>query len=244
MMMRAHWLMAWGLIGATGVASPALASDHLDGPAASGDPAADITDLFAWVSADGAKTYFVLNVAPVAAASATDSSPASKFSDTVQYVFHVTSQASYGASVATSLNIICTFTAAQIISCWAGTEYVHGDASTSAGLSSSSGKLRVFAGPRDDPSFFNLDGFRTAANTVTAAESSVSFDSNGCPTLDPSTASLVRTQLSTDPASDGGPAKDFFLGLNVLSLVLELDTSVVNAGGPIVGVWASTNRAL
>ena len=52
-------------------------------------------------------------------------------------------------------------------SCWLGTdEYVTGDASAITGLTSADGKLKVFAGLRADPFFFNLDGFHHAEATV------------------------------------------------------------------------------
>jgi hypothetical protein len=240
--MRNQWLSLPAALAVIGLTPVALAADHADGTVAAMDPAADITDLYAWVSPDGAKTYLVMDVFPFAHATATDAGPVSKFSNTVQYVFHTTSQATYLAA-ATPLNVICTFDAAQAISCWAGAEYVHGDPSNTSGLVNSSGKLRVFAGLRDDPFFFNLAGFSATAAAVRAAKGSLTFDVNGCPLLNQTTSQSLVTLLSTDPSSDGGPAKDLFLGLNLLAIVVEVDTTVLTAGGPVVGVWASTNRA-
>src|ERR1700687_2651778 len=128
-----------------------MGADHLDGPAATADPTADITDLFAWMSSDAQTVYIILNVAPLATAS-------TRFSTAVQYVVHTTSRATFGAASSSSLNIICNFGADQLINCWAGNEFARGDASVANGISSGSGKLRVFAGIRDDPFFFNLDG--------------------------------------------------------------------------------------
>ncbi|HEY3593709.1 MAG TPA: DUF4331 family protein [Polyangiaceae bacterium] len=240
--MRNHWLTLTATIGVAGFTSTAIAADHADGPAASMDPAADITDVYSWVSADGAKTYLVMDVFPFAVASA-DAAASAKFSNAVQYVFHTVSQAAYGAATSTALNVICTFDAAQTISCWAGSEYLHGNASAVAGLSSASAKMRVFAGLRDDPFFFNLAGFAAAEATVIGAKSGLTFDAAGCPILDGPTSALLVRELSTNPATDGGPAQDFVGGANVLSIVIELDTTVLTAGGPIMSVWASTNRA-
>ena len=44
----------------------ALAADHQDGPAATADPAADITDIFAWMSSDASKVNLVMDVFPFA----------------------------------------------------------------------------------------------------------------------------------------------------------------------------------
>ena len=113
----------------------------------------------------------------------------------------------------------------------------------SSPLASSSGKLRVFAGLRDDPFFFNFAGFNAAVTTVKAVKNSLTFDAHGCPALSAGQVSTLGRQLSTNPATDGGAAVNGLAGANVLALAIEIDTSLLTAGGPIVGVWASTNRA-
>jgi len=47
------------------------------------------------------------------------------------------------------------------------------------------------------------------------------------------------TQLMTAP--DGGPPQDHFLGANLLAIVVQLDKSILTAGGPLVSVWAATH---
>lgn len=212
----------------------ARAADHLDGPAVTADPAADITDLFAWMSSDASKVNLVMDVQPLADTN-------SKFSDAVQYVFHTTSQGAFGAAAAQSTNLICTFAASQTIQCWLGNqEYVTGDASNPAGISSADGKLKVFAGLRQDPFFFNLDGFHAATAAVQAAAANLTFDAAGCPQLDATTSSALVGLLSTNP-DDGGAAQDFFAGKNVLAISVQVDKSLLTGGGSFVSVWASTN---
>ena len=36
--------------------------------------------------------------------------------------------------------------------------------------------------------------------------------------------------------------KDDFLGFNAFAIVVQVDKTLVTRGGPIVSVWASTNR--
>lgn len=220
----------------------ALAADHTDGPAASADPSADITDLFAWTSADGKSLNLVMDVFPAA-------TTASKFSNTVQYVFHTTSHPAFGMAAGGSEDIICTFDAAQNVSCWAGSEYLSGNANVASGLASGDGKLLVYTGLRDDPFFFNLDGFKHAAADVKATAAAGGLpapDAAGCYNLgNPGTSGTIASVIVKDltHASDGtSAAVDHFSKLNVLALVLQVDLSVVNKGGPVVGVWASTNR--
>jgi Domain of unknown function (DUF4331) len=136
--------------------------------------------------------------------------------------------------------IMCTFSADQTIQCWAGDEYVTGDASGEKGLSSESGALKVFAGPRNDPFFFNLTGFNTAVQTVKDVAGDLDFDKNGCPALNAEQSALLVGQLQS---TDDGPATDTFAGANTLALVVQVDKGLVSGGGPILGVWGSTNAA-
>jgi len=213
----------------------ALAADHLDGPGASKDPLADITDVYAWTESD--KLLLVLNVAPLATVD-------SKFSDAVQYALHLESSSEFGKP-GTKTDIICTFDADQKISCWVGaatSPNVTGDASKTDGIKSASGDVRVFAGLRSDPFFFNLEGFNDTVATVKTVAAGLTFDTSGCPVIDGATsAAVVGLLQGTNNGQD--PAEDFFGALNVMSIVLEIDEKLVNGGGPILAVWGSTHKA-
>jgi hypothetical protein len=208
------------------------AADHKDGPAVTADPAADITDTYGWMSTDKSKVTLVMDVYPNAPSG-------TKFSDQVLYVFHVNSMPAYGGTQ-TETKIICGFNTAQTITCWVGSnEMVTGDASATAGITSSSGKTKVFAGLRDDPFFFNLTGFKATAAAVAAAAPSLTFDATACPQLDAPTATALVTQLGQGTA--GAAAANDFAGQNVQSIVIEVSTSLLTPGGQVLGVWASTN---
>lgn len=209
-----------------------LAADHLDSPAATSDPTADIADVFAWTNEQADKLNLVMTVNPFA-------SESSQFGSAVQYVFHVNSAASYGAEQTETL-VICQFYEVNGFECWAGDEYLSGNPSDRAGITSQSGGLRAYAGLTDDPFFFEFRGFSATVAAVTAAAPSLNFDEAGCPQLDGATASTLVQQLQSGP--DGEAASDTFAGSNVLTLAIEIDSNLVNAGGPIVGVWASTHR--
>ncbi|MEO5730156.1 MAG: DUF4331 family protein [Byssovorax sp.] len=234
-MKRMTWLKGALALTVFSAASWAIAADHLDAPVVSADPLADITDLYTWTEAGN--VIFALNVSPLAAKDA-------KFSDKVQYVIHTESAATFG-SAGEKVDIICTFDAAQKISCWVGDQdYVTGDASATTGLTSTSKGIKVFAGPRDDPFFFNLDGFKDTVTTVKAVAGTLKFDAANCPTVDATTSKVLTDKLSTDPLSMpvGGAAKDFFAGKNVLSIVISVDKKLITDGGAIVSAWASTNK--
>jgi hypothetical protein len=234
-MKKMTWLKGALALTVLSAASWAIAADHLDAPAVNMDPLADITDLYTWT--ETTNVVFALNVAPLAAKDA-------KFSDKVQYVIHTESAPMFG-SAGEKVDIICTFDAAQKISCWVGDQdYVTGDASATTGLTSTSKSIKVFAGLRDDPFFFNLDGFKDTVATVKTVAGMLSFDAANCPTVDAATSGLLLKKLSTDPLSMpvGGVAKDFFAGKNVLSIVIAVDKKLLTDGGAIVSAWASTNK--
>jgi hypothetical protein len=238
-------LMTWkvlALLGATAtVASglaltrPALSADHRDAPKTKAEPSADINDVFTWM--DGSNFVMAMTVFPFADKTA-------KFSDSTQYIFHTTSGGAFGEDKSTA-DVICTFDAAQVASCWVGADdYVTGDANKEAGLVSASGKTKVFAGLRADPFFFNLSGFVDAVAAVDKAKPSLTEFTAGCPTLDSATATALQGALKEVPTSTNSARTnpDDFAAASGLALVVSVDKSLVTKGGSTVSVWASTNR--
>ena len=237
-----RWLWR-GVVGAAVTAGVAVigvpsgdAADHRDAPGVTADPASDINDVYAWTTMDAGKLNLVMTVSPFA-------DGMSAFSDAVQYVFHLNSSAAYGMP-ATEATIVCEFAANQAISCWAGSgdaaAYITGDASDVAGIADADGKIKVFAGLRNDPFFFNLNGFKHAVETVVSVAGGLTFDPNGCPAVDSGTSAVLVGMLQHD--TDGmTAATDTFKGAETLAIVVQVDKALVTAGGPIVGVWASTH---
>jgi hypothetical protein len=132
------------------------AADHLDGPGATKDPAADITDVYAFTSPETTgHVVLVMNVFPLATSAA-------KFSDKVEYNFRIreitgTSPVTLGA---TALDVKCTADAAGAkVTCTAP-----GGLSKTVDVGMTTGAttddIRVFAGLRSDPFFFDLDAFK------------------------------------------------------------------------------------
>jgi hypothetical protein len=217
------------------------AADHEDSPSVLADPSTDFGDVLAWMSPDAEKLNLLGSVVRRATS-------ASRFSDAAQYVFHTTSRGAFDDSASQEVNVICQFdgTTQQTVSCWAGDDsYVTGDASDPDGLVSDDGRLRVFAGLRNDAFFFNSSGFNATRAAVRMAAPSLTFDAAGCPAVDSATSSaLVDLLQSSVPAGGGdpGPAVDAFANANILVLALQVDKSIVTRNGPIVAVWGSTNR--
>ncbi len=214
------------------------AADHRDGAGVRADPAADINDVFAWMAPDAQRVYLAMTVFPFAA-------PGARFSDSAQYLFRTASGPAFGQASAGEVVLACTFDSAeqQHLTCRVGdTEtMVSGDASQPAGLTSSDGRLRVFAGLRSDPFFFNLNGFSRTAEIVVGAAGGLTFDAAGCPALDAATSQVLVTQLQTEP--DGTAATDEFAGANTLAIVAAVDKSLLTRNGAILSVWGGTYRA-
>jgi Domain of unknown function (DUF4331) len=224
------------------------AADHLDSANVSmpNNAMADINDVYAWNTSDAAKVNLALTVSPNAGSTAT-------FGPAVQYVLHVTQHAAFG-DAGTESKVICTFTNNMAGQCWVvdkdgeTVDYVSGDFSAIAGKASTSGKVRVFAGRRSDPFFFNLGGFLNAKQRVNDAVIATTFNGNGCPELTAASTlpADLRTDLSTAPGSAVGPcaagALDCFATFNTMAIVVQVDKELlVQAPNTNISVWASTH---
>jgi hypothetical protein len=232
------WLAA--LLAITAVPLTALAADHLDFPGAAEDPTADITDLYAWTDEGASHVRLALAVAPFA-------TEETRFSTATQYVIHVGNGAAFGATTE-ERRIVCQPYTETALECWVigaddeVLDYVAGDASAEAGITSPSGDVRLFAGPRNDPFYFNLTGFNETREIVLGAASSLTFDAAGCPAIDAETSSALVSQLQH--GADGAAATDSFAGAAVLAIVLEIDaTLLTRPGNDVLAIWASTHRS-
>jgi hypothetical protein len=225
------------LLAVTVIPALVLAADHGDSPAAMIEPSADITDLYAWMSADATKLNLVMGVYSDAGQDAT-------FSDVVTYVFTVTSWEGYGAEADPDLTrVVCKFLDDGVkVECWLGDEYAVGDPSAPEGIVSDNGGLRVFAGRRDDPFFLEYTGFNNTVNAAVdaVATGAVTEFNRTCPVLTPEQATGLQGLLTS--GDDGAPASNTFAGQSVLALVVQVDKALVNSGGPVLGVSASTHQ--
>ncbi|MEO0325896.1 MAG: DUF4331 family protein [Myxococcota bacterium] len=234
----------WTLMALAACLAPAMvqAADHLDYPGASGDPTTDITDVFAWTDTAASNVNLVMNVAPFA----TDGSA---FGTAAQYVFHVGNTDAFGGAT-DERTVLCQFWSATGIECWVqGADgsvlaYVEGNPSDPAGITSDDGGVRVFAGARNDPFFFEFNGFNNTRAAVLDAAGALTFDDAGCPALDEAT-SMALVGLLTSDDTMGAPVSDDFAGSNVLSLVLQIDRDLLTRdGNDVLAIWGSTNRGL
>jgi hypothetical protein len=246
--MRKYWLAASCMLAATIAAPPAQATDHRDGSSTTNSPEGDINDVFAWMSPDANTVHLVMTTVP----NAGKSGQPSRFSNTIKYVFNVNSRPNdadpifSGAAAArgrSNIQLIATFddSTPQRIRFWVIStstgrtlEYFTGDASSTAGLRSEDGRVRVFAGLRDDPTFFNQGGLNNALTYIGQVSGSLTPDNAGCTALNQTQQQEVASRLTT-----GGNS---FAGFNALAIVVSIDKTLLNQTGPILAVWGSTHR--
>jgi tetratricopeptide (TPR) repeat protein len=203
------------------------ASDHLDTPAVINDPAADIGDLYAWISPTGSHVNLVMTIV------------GKRFSDRLQYVFHIDSGEKFGKTRKTS-RIVCHFTDQNIVECWVdNADYAKGTADSPQGLTSQNKKLQVFAGLRDDPFFNNVRGTRAALNTaLSALKNGTSKDLAGCPTFETAVAEQIFDKWRH---TEDGEAKNLLAGWKTAAIVISIDLETVSKGGKQLAIWASTH---
>lgn len=224
-----NMMLAMGMVLLAMAAIPiARASDHLDTPTVIADPAADIGDMFAWMSSDGHRVNLVMDIV------------AHQFSNKLQYVFHVDSGKSFGKTTATT-TILCQFDTAGKVECWVGKDgYIRGDASSNAGLQDERRRFQVFAGLRDDPFFNNVKGTRAAYNVAgNAIQHGVQRDESGCPQFDGATSQAI---LQTWRQTNGKSAENFLAGWKTSALIVSIDVESVASGGKLLAVWGTVHR--
>ena len=156
-----------GIVSVLGALSLVRASDHLDGPRTTADRQADITDAFAFTSPENpAHVVLAMTVTPFASASST-------FSNQVDYVFRVRRVTALQPLTldTTVLDVTCDFDDAspQKITCLApGGLQITAPVGDPVGGGGAQGPMRVFAGLRSDPAFFDRQGALAMAATARA----------------------------------------------------------------------------
>lgn len=240
--------LAWGALAAglaaalatllaTQLSGPASAdaADHLDAPGLTppgGDRRADITDIYAFQSpTNSGKTVLIVNVNPATAAGQAAyfgrGIPGVGADKRIYYWFNIDNDGDAIAEVTYRLAFGKPRNGVQAFELRRNGRVLipFGKGRTTAlGADPrvvSGGGARVAAGVFDDPFFFDLNGFLNLTAPLDADPSNDALSFIGC-----------------DPAA-GRP--DFFAGLNVSSIVLEVpDSQLAGAGGSAVGFWAHT----
>jgi len=188
--------------------SAVQAADHLDSPLVQSDPAADINDLYAFMNPNNpGELVLIATVMPLADAN-------SRFSDAVEYRFNIQNLASGQDYV-----IACKALGRSIgkddelMRCELGNmqgRRIFAQFGTQSGNPNS--RIRIFAGLRDDPFFFDLAAYRQ-----TVATASPQF---------------------TNPGSDFFSG----LGTLAIVIGIDSDLLTSGGVEPVLSVYASSHR--
>ncbi len=171
------------------------AADHLDAPIVKNNHALDITDIYAFDGANSKNTVLVVDVAPLVGVISGTS-----FSTSGSYRMNLDTNGDFVADTVYTT----TFSAGNRDHKQAVTLKRNGTTIASGYTGNTimvDGGGKLFAGQRDDPFFFDLDGYNQLKDSGYT-------DASG---------------LTDDPGTD------FFAGTNILAIVLELPDSAIGA---------------
>jgi hypothetical protein len=230
------------LAGAGGAAGLAIGSDHQDTPFVELNPKTDMTDVYAFPGSSAGRIALAMNTrAFLTPAQAQDPAQAS-FDDDLLYQFKIDNNADAredrviqvsftgeGANQRVEVrgplappvqgameNVVADVTPA-----------VTGTLNTSLGDPNG---VQVFAGPRDDPFFLDLEAFFCVLPDRQPVGGELA---NSC-ALQPSPAA---------PFYFRSPGVNYISGYNVNSIVIELPSSMIENGAPAkLGIWGSISQ--
>ncbi len=192
-----------------------MGSDHKDGPNSTADHAADIADLYAWHDTAAGTLTVALTFAGLSAPG-----HAATFDPDVLYTVHIDRAANASSfDQVDDVDIYVRFARNDRGEYGVQVENLPGASGPMSGkvetVVADSGGRQVFAGLRDDPFFFDLDGFK--ATVAKDASDSVLRFSN---------------------------THDTFAGTNVTAVVMQMQLADVTVAGtkPSLALWASSGR--
>ena len=220
---------------AAGGVGVALASDHQDTPDVELNPEMDLTDLYVFPSPTPGRVVLVMNSWGVLSPAET---PTTYFDPNILYQLKIDNnhdgvedkviQVTFNGSGASQTVDVRGPVAPPVPGAMGNTistaaPVVSGATRTTIGSASG---VQVYAGPRDDPFFIDLEQFFRII-----------------PDRKPVTGAL--SQLPDTPTANAWrtPGIDFLAGFNVLSIIIELPVSdLTGSAGPNFGVWATISR--
>jgi hypothetical protein len=247
-------LMLAGLVAAAGT-GPVLVTgaDHLDSPLVKIDGRIDLTDIYAFRWGLNS-SVLALNVNPL-------TSPASTkfayFRPGALYEFKIDTNLDGRADVAyrvrffhlqskTDGSRFQTYAVKRATGAaanrheWTGTTVAVGS-TTAYGhalrIAPVLGGGKAFAGPRDDPFYFDLVGFKHLKERLLA----------GSTTLGAAGETANCALADTDPSAHllaCFTGTDTFAGTNVSSIVLQLPNGMIGGSGHTIGIWATTSMQI
>jgi hypothetical protein len=210
-----------------------MSADHAESPGADADPAADLADIFIFPSPESPANKMVAAITFGGRPAPRSRIDASFYCDpNVLYTFHIDRASAAGAfDNIPDVSVHVRFARNNAGRCGVQLENVPGAGGTFSGpieevFVSLSG-LKAFAGLRNDPFFFDAQGYGALVASFAAAGQSGDV--------------IGAFGLNTRPR------RDSFAGRNVSAVVFEMDLNalspLVGAARPQIRVWSVTARA-
>ncbi|HEV8358118.1 MAG TPA: DUF4331 family protein [Gemmatimonadales bacterium] len=229
--------LAVAAMAALGTLGVVVASDHQDSPNVELNPLQDLTDVYAFPSPTAGRIVLVMNTRAFLTPAAT---PTASFDHNQLYQFKIDNtgdaredkviQVTFSGSGASQTVAVRGPVAPPVQGSMANTVSTSAPVVTGAlGASlGSASAMQVFAGPRDDSFFLDLEQFFRII-----------------PDRKPATGPL--SQLPNTPSASGfrpaGQARNYLTGYNTLSIVVELPVAELTAGGSTkLGIWGTISR--
>ncbi|HXE58529.1 MAG TPA: DUF4331 family protein [Gemmatimonadales bacterium] len=226
-------------IGALGAAGIALGSDHQDIPEVELNPRMDLTDVYAFPGSSPDRIVLVMNTRAFLTPAQT---PGASFDPDLLYQFKIDNtgdavedrvlQITFrdgGAGQAVELRgpVAPPVTGAMMNTLADVAPEVAGPINTVLGPANG---VQVFAGPRDDPFFLDLE----AAFCILPDRK---------PVTGPLAEPCALPANPNPPFYFRNPGVNYITGFNVLAIVVELPVSrLTEGGGSTLGVWGTISR--
>jgi len=227
--------LAVATAGTAGVIRLARGSDHQDTPEVELNPATDMTDVYAFPGASPDRTVLVLNTWAFITPAQTNSI---YFDPNVLYQLKIDNntdgvedkviQITFDGAGSDQTVLVRGPLVPPVVGAMGNRiatvpPAVSGPINTVLGSASG---MQVFAGWRDDPFFIDLEQFFRII-----------------PDRKPVTGPLAQLPDTPSASAFRTPGIDYVAGFNVLSIVIELPTASLTAGGnPKIGVWGTTSK--
>jgi hypothetical protein len=241
---RRQWLAAGAAVALCGTIAIAVAraSDHQDTPYVELNPKSDLTDVYAFPGAAGRVVLAMDTRAFLTPAGATDPAQAS-FDPNLLYQFKIDTdgdavedkviQVTFSGEGA-SQQVAVRGPVAPPVRGAMGNEVADASPAITGAIDTplgTSNGIQVFAGPRDDPFFIDLE----AAFCILPDRRPVTGQLS-------SSCALTPSQPGT-PFYFRNPGVNYVAGFNVNSIVIELPTSMIEGSAPgRLGIWGTISQ--
>jgi hypothetical protein len=194
-------------------------ADHGDSPLNMSNPTADINDVYAFRSPENNNLVVAISANPRIAPS--DNATRGNFDPTVQFQIHVDGTGDLRDEATVTFRVTSSPPTLIVEGLGAPIAAPITPPGATSPMVKAEGNIKLFAGLRDDPFFFDLAGFQA-------------FVAN------------PRAPVNGLRAAGGGAPVDSFAGSNILAIVLELPVTAVtgasNANTGTIRTWVSSTR--